>query len=113
MHYQYAVQVTSEPNRIIVAVNKSNYTQEMIQKSKYSIFLSSVKLLILTHSAALDSSPAGMRINLRISRPQAQCQRLFLCYAGNESYISASVEQTVDLGAHAVYRLGGRYGGPL
>ena len=33
-----AIQVTGEPNRISIAVNKANYTQELIQKTANSIF---------------------------------------------------------------------------
>ena len=44
-----AVQVTSEPNRISIAVNKSNFTQEMIQKSK------KFNISILSETASFDT----------------------------------------------------------
>ena len=39
-----AGQVTAEPNRISIAVNKSNYTQELVQKSgKFNLSIISQK----------------------------------------------------------------------
>lgn len=99
-----AVQVTSEPNRISIAVNKSNYTQEMIQKSK--IF----NISVLSETADFDTF---RRFGFQSGRDADKfadfpdCRRsangLFYVTAGTNAYISASVEQTVDLGSHMLF----------
>ena len=57
-----AIQVTSEPNRIALAVNRGNLTNEMI-KQESSISPSSVKRLISSSLRGSDSSPEEMWIS--------------------------------------------------
>lgn len=99
-----AVQVTSEPNRISIAVNKSNYTQEIIQKSK------KFNISILSETASFDTF---RRFGFQSGRDAdkfedfSDCRRsangLYYVTAGTNAYISASVEQEVDLGSHMLF----------
>lgn len=99
-----AVQVTSEPNRISIAVNKSNFTQEMIQKSK------KFNISILSETASFDMF---RRFGFQSGRDAdkfadfSDCSRgangIFYVTAGTNAYISASVEQMVDLGSHMLF----------
>lgn len=99
-----AVQVTSEPNRISIAVNKSNYTQEIIQKSK------KFNISILSETASFDTF---RRFGFQSGRDAdkfedfSDCRRsangLYYVTAGTNAYISASVEQAVDLGSHMLF----------
>lgn len=99
-----AVQVTSEPNRISIAVNKSNYTQEIIQKSK------KFNISILSETASFDTFRCfGFQSGRDADKfaDFSDCRRsangLYYVTAGTNAYISASVEQAVDLGSHMLF----------
>lgn len=99
-----AIQVTSEPNRISIAVNKSNFTQEMVAKSgKFNIS-------ILSEDADFEmfrhfGFQSG-RDNDKFA-DYSECKRsangLYYITKGTNAYISATVEQTVDLGSHILF----------
>lgn len=99
-----AIQVTSEPNRISIAVNKANYTQEMIQKSgKFNIS-------ILSEAASFDlfrhfGFQSGREVNkfADFSDCKRSANGLYYITAGTNAYLSAAVEQTVDLGSHTLF----------
>lgn len=99
-----AGQVTSEPNRISIAVNKANYTEEMIQQSgKFNIS-------VLDENAAFDLFE---RFGFQSGRNTdkfagfSACQRsangLYYVTAGTNAYLSATVEQKIDLGSHTLF----------
>lgn len=99
-----AVQVTSEPNRISIAVNKSNYTQELIQKSK--IF----NISVLSEAASFETfRHFGFQSGRDVDKfaDYTECKRsangLYYVTAGTNAYISASVEQMIDLGSHMLF----------
>lgn len=99
-----AGQVTSEPNRISIAVNKANFTQELVQKSgKFNIS-------ILSESADFElfrhfGFQSGRTVDKFAS--YTDCRRsangLYYITAGTNGYISATVEQTLDLGSHTLF----------
>lgn len=99
-----AGQVTSEPNRISIAVNKANFTQELVQKS--GIF----NISILSEAAGFD---LFRRFGFQSGRTVDKfadfdgCRRsnngLYYITAGTNGYISAAVEQSVDLGSHTLF----------
>lgn len=99
-----AVQVTSEPNRISIAVNKSNYTQELIQKSK--IF----NISVLSEAASFETfRHFGFQSGRDVDKfaDYTECKRsangLYYVTAGTNAYISASIEQMIDLGSHMLF----------
>lgn len=102
-----AGQVTSEPNRISIAVNKSNYTQELVQKSgKFNIS-------ILSQEAVFDTfRHFGFQSGRAVDKfaGYAECRRsangLYYVTAGTNGYISATVEQAIDLGSHTLFIAG-------
>lgn len=99
-----AIQVTGEPNRISIAVNKANYTQELIQKNgKFNIS-------VLSEEASFDlfrrfGFQSGRNVDKFADFPY--CRRssngLYYVTAGTNAYISATVEQTIDLGSHTLF----------
>lgn len=99
-----AGQVTSTPNRISIAVNKTNYTCELIQRS--GMFNISVL------SEAADFSlfqrfgfQSGRTVNKFAGF--AGCRRsfngLYYITEGTNAYFSAVVEQEIDLGTHMLF----------
>lgn len=99
-----AGQVTSEPNRISIAVNKTNYTHEMILKSgkfNISILSEDAKFDIFKHFGFASGRDTDKFENFE------NCKRssngIFYITDGTNAYISATVEQTVDLGSHTLF----------
>lgn len=99
-----AGQVTSEPNRISIAVNKANYTHDLVKQSgKFNIS-------ILSEDAGFEIfKHFGFQSGRDVDKfaGYADCRRsangLYYVTAGTNGYISATVEQTVDLGSHTLF----------
>lgn len=99
-----AGQVTSEPNRISIAVNKANFTQELVQKSgKFNVS-------ILSEAADFDLfRHFGFQSGRNVDKFAAftDCQRsangIYYVTRGTNGFISASVEQAIDLGSHTLF----------
>lgn len=99
-----AGQVTSEPNRISIAANKANYTQELVQKS------GRFNISVLSEDASFD---LFKRFGFQSGRDTdkfagfSECKRgangLYYVTAGTNAYLSAAVEQTLDLGSHTLF----------
>lgn len=99
-----AGQVTSEPNRISIAVNKANFTQELLQKSK------KFNVSILSESADFDLfRHFGFQSGRDVDKfaAFADCQRsangIYYVTRGTNGFISATVEQSIDLGSHTLF----------
>lgn len=99
-----AGQVTSEPNRISIAVNKANYTGELVRDSgKFNIS-------ILSQEADFDTfRHFGFQSGRTVDKfaGYTECRRsangLYYVTAGTNGYISATVEQSIDLGSHMLF----------
>lgn len=97
-------QVTSDPNRISVAVNKSNYTCGMILET--GVFTASV----IAQNAAFS---LFKRFGYQSGRDTDKFDGLdavrraengtLIVTEGTNAWISARVEQTVDLGSHVLF----------
>lgn len=99
-----AIQVTGQPNRISIAVNKANFTQEIIQKSR------KFNVSILSEAAGFDIfRHFGFQSGREADKfaGYADCRRsengLYYLTAGSNAYISAAVEQSIDLGSHTLF----------
>lgn len=99
-----AGQVTSSPNRISIAVNKDNLTHDVIMASR------KFNLSILSETADFEifrhfGFQSGRTTNKFADYPS--CRRsengLFYLTKGTNAYISANVEQTLDLGSHTLF----------
>ncbi len=99
-----AGQVTAEPNRLSIAVNKANYTHDLVLKSgKFNVS-------ILSETASFDTfKHFGFQSGRDVDKfaDYADCRRsangLYYVTAGTNGYISAVVEQTIDLGTHTLF----------
>lgn len=99
-----ASQVTSEPNRISIAVNKANYTEELIRKS------GRFNISVLSKKADFD---LFKRFGFQSGRNTdkfadfLECKRsengLYYVTAGTNAYLSATVKQAIDLDSHTLF----------
>ena len=98
-------QVTAQPNRISVALNKSNFTTDLIQKS--GRFTAS----ILSEAADFDElfKHFGFQSGRTVNKfaDFTDCRRVsngtFAITRGTNAFISADVEQAIDLGTHMLF----------
>lgn len=102
-----AGQVTSEPNRISIAVNKSNYTHDLVRES------GTFNLSILSESAGFDTfKHFGFQSGRETDKfgGYETCRRsangLYYITAGTNGFLSAKVEQALDLGTHTLFIAG-------
>ena len=99
-------QVTSDPNRISVAVNKANYTCGMIQDS--GVFTAS----IISEAAPFSlfqrfGFQSGKDVSVDKFEAFGKVKRLengtLAVTEGTNAWISAKVEQMIDLGSHILF----------
>ena len=102
-----AGQVTSEPNRISIAVNQSNFTHDLVKES------GRFNLSILSESAGFDTfRHFGFQSGREADKftGYKACRRsangLYYVTAGTNGFISATVEQALDLGTHTLFIAG-------
>ncbi|MCM1157799.1 MAG: flavin reductase [Bacteroidales bacterium] len=98
-----AIQVTTSPNRILIAVNKANYTHDMIVKT------GEFNLTILDESVRFDTfKQFGFQSGrdtdkfVEVSFSRAENGIAYLT-KGSNGYISGRVVNQVDLGSHTVF----------
>lgn len=96
-------QVTTSPNRILVAVNKNNYTHDMIIRT------GAFNVSVLTEGASFDTfkhwgfqSGANTDKTIGITFRRADNQIIYLTEETN-AYISAKVISVTDLGTHSLF----------
>lgn len=99
-----AGQVTSEPNRISIAVNKANFTHDLVKAG------GCFNISILSEDAGFD---LFRRFGFQSGRTadkfadfdglKRSSNGLYYITAGTNAYISAEVEQSIDLGSHTLF----------
>lgn len=99
-----AVQVTTTPNRITLAVNKGNYTHDMIVRT--GLF----NVSILSEKASFDTFKhfgfqSGKDVDKFADYDKAERSANGLYYVtdGTNGWISAKVVDSVDLGTHTLF----------
>lgn len=99
-----AGQVTSTPNRISITVNKDNLTHDLVKESE------KFNISILSERASFDIfKHFGFQSGRETDKfdGYAACKRsengLYYITEGTNAYISATVEQTIDLGSHTMF----------
>ena len=97
-------QVTTQPNRISVALNKGNFTTELIQRSKRftaSILSERADFELFKHFGF----QSGRDVNKFADF--SDCRRVsngtFAITRGTNAFLSADVEQAIDLGTHMLF----------
>lgn len=98
------MQVTSDPCQVAVAVNKMNYTNEMIQKTK------KFNISVLSENAKFDTFKhfgfqSGKTINKFENYIDAKRSPNGVLYITRDTnaYMSAYVKQEIDLGTHTMF----------
>ena len=99
-----AIQVTSEPNRISIAVNKANYTHDMVlETGKFNVS-------IISEKADFDLfKHFGFQSGRDVDKfaDFTDCARaengIFYITKGINAVISAEVEQCIDLDSHTLF----------
>lgn len=98
-----AMQVTANPNRIAIAVNKSNYTHDMILKTgefNISILDESAKFGTFKNFGFKSGRDSDKMVEIKYNRSENGITYLIdECNA----YVSAKVCSTVDLGSHTLF----------
>jgi len=99
-----ALQVTSTPCQITIAVNKDNYTHDMIHRTK------EFNVSIIAENAHFDlfqhfGFQTGKEIDKFANYPNANRSENGLYYVteGTNSYISAKVVGETDMGTHTIF----------
>lgn len=96
-------QVTSEPNRITVAVNKNNYTCDMIRKTgKFNVSVLTQNSKFETYKHWGFQSGASVDKCESISYKRADNGVIYITDECN-AYLSANVISTTDLGTHILF----------
>lgn len=98
------IQLTSNPQRISIAVNKSNYTHDMIMNTK------NFTLSIISEDASFDLFKRfGFQSGKDVDKFEGftDCKRGYndanIITKGTNGYIAAWVDQTIDLGTHTLF----------
>ena len=98
------MQVTSDPLQIAIAVNKKNYTNEMIQRTKkfnVSILSESSKFEIFKHFGFQSGRDVDKFASFYDTK-RSPNGVLYITQNTN-SYMSAYVKQEIDLGTHKLF----------
>ena len=97
------IQVTTSPNRILVAVNKGNFTHDMILKTgEFNVSILSEQADFSTFQHWGFQSGATVDKTIGISYERAANQIIYLTNQTN-AYISAKVISATDLGTHTLF----------
>lgn len=99
-----AVQVTSEPNRITIAVNKGNYTHDMVKKTgvfNVSILSESAKFDTFKHFGFQSGRDVDKAVGITFKRNANGV--IYLDSAEVNAYISGKVIESIDLGTHTLF----------
>jgi flavin reductase (DIM6/NTAB) family NADH-FMN oxidoreductase RutF/rubredoxin len=97
-------QVTTDPNRILVAINKDNYTHDMIMDTK------KFTVSVISEKADFDLfKHFGFQSGRDVDKfaDFSDCKKsendTMIITKGTNAYISANVEQCIDLGSHTLF----------
>ena len=99
-----AIQVTSEPNRIAIAVNKANFTHDMMLKhGKFNISIISQKASFDLFKRFGFQSGRDVDKFEGFSGWDRALNGIAYIKEGTNAFITAWIEQTVDLGSHTLF----------
>lgn len=99
-----AIQVTFNPNQICICVNKENHTHDMILKTR-SFTVSSLSTSVKFETISNFGFQSGRKVDKFYTFED--CRRNsngdFYITAGTNCYISAAVNNVIDLGTHTLF----------
>jgi flavin reductase (DIM6/NTAB) family NADH-FMN oxidoreductase RutF len=101
-----AIQVASEPNRISVAINKANFTHDMVKETGVC------NISVISQEATFDlfkhfGFQSGRDVDKFADYPKENYKKadsgIPYIVAGTNAYFSLKVVETVDLGSHTLF----------
>lgn len=101
-----AIQVASEPNRISVAINKANFTHDMVKET------GACNISVISQDASFElfkhfGFQSGRDVDKFADYPKGNYQQadngISYIVAGTNAYFSLKVKETVDLGSHTLF----------
>ncbi len=99
-----AGQVTSQPNRISITVNKANFTHDMVVKTgKFNVSILSEEAKFETFQHFGFQSGRDVDKFFGYTDCKRSANGCYYITAGTNGYISATVEQSIDLGSHTLF----------
>ena len=114
-----AVQVASEPNRISIAINKANFTHDMVKESgacNISVISKEASFDLFKHfgfqsgrdvdkfaTDAIDALSKALNAGSQSKVYEIAENGIPYITAGTNAYFSLKVEQEVDLGSHTLF----------
>ena len=112
-----AVQVASEPNRISIAINKANFTHDMIKESgacNISVISKDAKFELFKHfgfQSGRDVDKFAPELLDKLSKEIGATDNIYkmadngipYITTGTNAYFSLKVEKEVDLGSHTLF----------
>ena len=99
-----AAQVTSDPNRISLAVNKTNYTHDMIlHTGEFNVSILSEKAVFDTFKHFGFQSGRDVDKFADYKAAKRAGNGIYYITEGTNAYLSAKVVQTLDLGTHTMF----------
>ena len=98
------MQVTSNPLQVAIAVNKKNYTNEMIRKTrKFNLSILSEKSNFELYRHFGFQSGRDVDKFAKFSDVKRSPNGVLYITQGTNAYISAYVQQEIDLGTHSMF----------
>ena len=97
------MQLTTTPNRISLAVNKSNYTHGMIERTgqfNVSVLSEAASFDIFIHWGFQSGKDVDKAVGINFSRSE---NGLIYLTEGVNAVLSAKVESSIDLGTHTLF----------
>lgn len=101
-----AIQVASEPNTISVAINKANYTHDMVKETgecNISVISQEASFDLFKHFGFQSGRDVDKFADYPASNYQTADNGIPFITAGTNAYFSLKVKQTVDLGSHTLF----------
>ncbi|SDA78989.1 NADH-FMN oxidoreductase RutF, flavin reductase (DIM6/NTAB) family [Lachnospiraceae bacterium G11] len=101
-----AIQVASEPNTISIAVNKANYTHDMIVETgvcNVSVISQEAKFDLFKHFGFQSGRDVDKFVDYPASSYKMAENGVPYITEGTNAFFSLKVKQTVDLGSHTLF----------
>ena len=101
-----AIQAASEPNTITVAINKANYTHDMVKetgKCNVSVISEAVSFELFKHFGFQSGRDVDKFADYPAENYATAENGIPYITAGTNAYFSLTVKETVDLGSHTLF----------
>ena len=101
-----AIQAASEPSTITVAINKANYTHDMVKetgKCNVSVISEAASFELFKHFGFQSGRDVDKFADYPVENYETAENGIPYITAGTNAYFSLTVKETVDLGSHTLF----------